>query len=406
MTINELRIQLDLQSENRIDILEDVARKYNEGYLFVDSLDGHCYLFDKNGNEADIKKIYNISYNTIKPDWNIESAKKDLCNNHPLIINIAYRVFDDRYTAYTGKKGFFARPSASVNDNLMKANLALIAMRKNNGVFVVSQPADTGILGGGRSSAFPLYTFTSSTHSINLSKELLDKVADSLGIQFIASQETDLLGDIGGNIVSGFYNQYDDKTKFNELHLFDYIYAVLNDKDYKQKYKTFLEMDFPRVPYPNNVEDFFNQAKQGEKLRHLHLMEFANPNKYNCIDYTQLELTYRENSIIKRSCILEGEYEIDNSRNNLIENVKKEQVENLTITAKFNSNNTKSFSACRVWINKYQYFVIPEFLWDYQIGTYRPVQEYLKKRKNRIFTPDEQQHWRDVCKIISICKEL
>ena len=202
-------------------------------------------------------------------------------------------------------------------------------------------------------------------------QELLDKVADSLGIQFIASRENDLLGDIGGNIVSGFYNQYDDKTKFNELHLFDYIYAVLNDKDYKQKYKTFLEMDFPRVPYPNNVEDFFNKAKQGEKLRHLHLMEFANPNKYNCIDYTQLELTYQENSIIKRACILEGEYEIDNSRNNLIENVKKEQVENLTITAKFNSNNTKSFPACRVWI-----------------------------RKNRIFTPEEQRHWRDVCRVV------
>ena len=47
MTINELHIQLDLQFENRIDILEDVARKCNEGYLFVDSIDGYCYLFDE-----------------------------------------------------------------------------------------------------------------------------------------------------------------------------------------------------------------------------------------------------------------------------------------------------------------------------------------------------------------------
>jgi len=62
MTINELRIQLDLQPENRIDILNDlnVARKCDEEYLFVDSNDGHCYLFDRNGNEDDVKKIKNI----------------------------------------------------------------------------------------------------------------------------------------------------------------------------------------------------------------------------------------------------------------------------------------------------------------------------------------------------------
>ena len=57
MTITELHIQLDLQHENRIDILEDATFKCGNGYLFVDSADGHCYLFDENGNEDDIKKI-------------------------------------------------------------------------------------------------------------------------------------------------------------------------------------------------------------------------------------------------------------------------------------------------------------------------------------------------------------
>ena len=52
MTISELHIQIDLQPENRIDILKDVARKYNKEYLFIDSLDGHCYLFDRNGNDS------------------------------------------------------------------------------------------------------------------------------------------------------------------------------------------------------------------------------------------------------------------------------------------------------------------------------------------------------------------
>ena len=64
MTIHELRIKIDLYPENRIDILEDAARKCNEGYLFVDSLNGHCYLFDRNGNEDDIKKLKKIDNTT------------------------------------------------------------------------------------------------------------------------------------------------------------------------------------------------------------------------------------------------------------------------------------------------------------------------------------------------------
>ena len=60
MTIHELHIQLDLQPENKINVLKNAARKCNEGYLFVDSNDGHCYLFDRNGNEDDVKKIKSI----------------------------------------------------------------------------------------------------------------------------------------------------------------------------------------------------------------------------------------------------------------------------------------------------------------------------------------------------------
>ena len=64
MTINELCIQLDLQPENRIDILENAAFKCDNGYLFVDSSDGHCHLFDTDGNEDKIKKLKKIDDTT------------------------------------------------------------------------------------------------------------------------------------------------------------------------------------------------------------------------------------------------------------------------------------------------------------------------------------------------------
>ena len=73
MTITELCIQLDLQPENRIDIIEDASRRCDEGYLFVDSLDGHCYLFDEDGSEDDIKKLKKIDASIFYCDSNIES---------------------------------------------------------------------------------------------------------------------------------------------------------------------------------------------------------------------------------------------------------------------------------------------------------------------------------------------
>ena len=39
-------------------------------------------------------------------------------------------------------------------------------------------------------------------------------------------------------------------------NIFDYIYAVLHSPTYREKYKEFLKIDFPRVPYPKNKKQF------------------------------------------------------------------------------------------------------------------------------------------------------
>ena len=63
MTISELQILLDLHYGNELDVLKEHASLTDYGYLFVDSENGQCYLFDENGKMDDIKKIkklYNV----------------------------------------------------------------------------------------------------------------------------------------------------------------------------------------------------------------------------------------------------------------------------------------------------------------------------------------------------------
>ena len=55
--------------------------------------------------------------------------------------------------------------------------------------------------------------------------------------------------------------------------LFDYIYAVLHSPSYRERYKEFLKIDFPRIPYPTDATRYHNLAKKGAELRKLHLME-------------------------------------------------------------------------------------------------------------------------------------
>ena len=62
MTYSELKIKLDLNHDSRVNILKNVntCQLMRYGYLFVDSEDGQCYLFDKNGNLDDINKVKRI----------------------------------------------------------------------------------------------------------------------------------------------------------------------------------------------------------------------------------------------------------------------------------------------------------------------------------------------------------
>ena len=78
----------------------------------------------------------------------------------------------------------------------------------------------------------------------NLDPKIVEKFAKCIGLEF----EPEKSGDAG---------------KFAPIDLLDYIYAVLHNSAYREKYKEFLKIDFPRVSYPASADEFHRLAALG-----------------------------------------------------------------------------------------------------------------------------------------------
>ena len=50
-----------------------------------------------------------------------------------------------------------------------------------------------------------------------------------------------------------------------------YIYAVLYSPTYRERYYEFLKYDFPRIPLPEDIEQFRTLAALGQRLMDWHL---------------------------------------------------------------------------------------------------------------------------------------
>ena len=136
--------------------------------------------------------------------------------------------------------------------------------------------------------------------------------------------------------------------KISPENIFDYIYATLHSPNYREKYKEFLKIDFPRVPYPKDKQSFKKFVSLGTELRELHLLESPKVNKFIT--------TYPE------------------SGDDIVEKVRYE--------------NGKTF------INTKQYFgKVPDIAWNFYIGGYQPAQKWLKDRKGRNLTNEDIEHY-------------
>ena len=120
---------------------------------------------------------------------------------------------------------------------------------------------------------------------------------------------------------------------------------------YREKYKEFLKIDFPRVPYPTDAALFWQLVQLGGELRQIHLLESPVVEQY----ITQ--------------------YPVDG--NNIVGKVK--------------------YNEGKVYINDTQYFAnVPEIAWNFYIGGYQPAQKWLKDRKDRTLEFDDILHYQKI----------
>ena len=297
-------------------------------------------------------------------DWRVMWAKKDVIENYTkdIIKPYLYRPFDSRYIYYSGiSKGFVGTPGYKRFSNMLNENIGIIFPRmcKGKGGFqhgfisknIIDVASGDAFSGAGTFFA-PLYVYPETTaqqsveqtakRTPNLNIEIVKQIAERLELTFTNEKEQ-------------------TKNTFAPIDILDYIYAVLHSPTYREKYKEFLKIDFPRVSYPKDKEMFCQLVKLGGELRQLHLFESPVVEKH----ITQ--------------------YPIDG--------------DNVVSKPKYQDG--------KVYINNTQYFDnVPQIAWDFYIGGYQPAQKWLKDRKERVLNFDDILHYQKIIVALSETERL
>ena len=163
-----------------------------------------------------------------------------------------------------------------------------------------------------------------------------------------------------------------DAGTFGPEDIFDYMYAVFHAPEYRERYAEFLKTDFPRLPLTSDCDLFWSLRDLGAQLVALHLME--------------------------RKAPAIPSYPIPG--NNLVEKVR--------YTAPGGSASASGSppslgegpgerASGRVWINTTQYFEgVPPEVWEFHVGGYQVCEKWLKDRKGRALSYDDQVHYQRV----------
>ncbi|MFN5539288.1 MAG: type ISP restriction/modification enzyme, partial [Candidatus Melainabacteria bacterium] len=311
-----------------------------------------------------------------KEGWNILKGYDNIKNEKDLnkfIQPISYRPFDNKYVFYEDKLVW--RTVRKVMQHFIKGeNVGLVFSRQSTdddwtNIQITNTMIDNRYHFSykGIPNQAPLYLYNEQSNEQtflidkeperkpNLKEDIVNEIANKLGLKFTAEKLPPTPLERGNSEDQGFSSSLQGGgggNSFAPIDLLDYIYAVLHSPSYREKYKEFLKVDFPRVPYPDNQERFWKLVEKGSELRELHLLESSKANQY-ITSYPQ-----------------------DGS--NQVEKVE------------FKDES-------KVYINSEQYFDnVPKLAWEFYIGGYQPAQKWLKDRKGRELSYEDILHYQKV----------
>lgn len=302
-------------------------------------------------------------------DWTYKTAKLDAENNgfESNYRKINYRPFDIRWTCYTGNsRGLYSSPQSKTMQHFIKGeNLGLVVKRQCKQifsyVFLTNKIAEGCLFESAyaNNSVLPLYLYPENNNQQtigditqrkpNLNEEIVNQIAEKLALTF-TKEKKETIG------------------TFAPIDILDYIYAVLHSPNYREKYKEFLKIDFPRVPYPKDKDTFWKLVKLGGEIRQIHLLESELLDNFNIISFKGVISEPEKNLLVDR----------------------KMTKDSIGYEKETNTNG-------KVWINDIQYFGnIPLKAWEFYIGGYQPAQKWLKYRHGRKLSHDDVIHYQKI----------
>ncbi|MCS7029864.1 MAG: DNA methyltransferase, partial [Bacteroidia bacterium] len=282
-----------------------------------------------------IRQIFNLKDTATFKLKKFRAEFQKINNWEDYLIPIYYRPFDKRWICYS--KWIVERTRFDVMKCMVKINhnLGLVSVRQVaegvfNHAFIVDTLVESRITLSNKGIAYiyPLYILPNNGNGGN-------------GDLFSPPQH-DPEPNIAENIYKILKNHYGNRLKPEQILY--YVYAILYSNIYREKYATFLKIDFPRIPFTSDKNLFQRLSEFGETLAELHLLKHSSLNipisKYN---------GKGDNDTIEKITYIEKE-------------------------------------AC-VYINSDKYFdnITPD-IWNYQIGGYSVMQKYLKDRKNKLLS--------------------
>jgi predicted helicase len=276
-----------------------------------------------------------------------ERIQNDVLSADGIVTPITFRPFDKRWTFFTGRSnGFVSRPLGNVSKYLIKSycgsskdNIGMVFTKGDSTpnnfsmIFISSTLIDnrlTAAQTAGYAQVAPLYVYS--------------ELEDEWQPNFNNTVLTQLI-------------EYMSFTP-TEVEVFDYIYGILYDPIYRERFNEFLKRDFPRVPIINAPKDSENDfcvsddmfrayVKAGEELRKLHLMQTT----------VSTELSLEPN--------IPDDLEIGSIK-------YKDGVLHLNANKRIHG--------------------IPEDVWNYRIGGYQVLDKWFKSHKGETMSIDDFSH--------------